>query len=253
VSDHLEHALFQGTVWHERVSPAHAFQQNVSMIYVNLDELASVYSSSALLGDGAFFPAQLRRKDYTGDPSMPLATTVRALVHQHLGLTPEGPVMMLSNIRTWGWLFNPIVIFWCFESGGDVSAQVLGVTNTPWHEYDNYVFDRRDPARPMTTPKIHHVSPFFPMNLDYTVHDSLPGSHLSFRLDVAKETTPVFAAGLELDRRPLTTRSLASALFRYPTQRVSLGIYTHALHLLRKGATFIPHPKKSHESQGSPR
>jgi DUF1365 family protein len=253
MSDLFHHALFQGTVWHERVSPAHRFHQKVSMLYVNLDELETVFSASVLLADHGLSPAKFQRKDYTGNPNEALGTSIRKLVTEQLGFTPEGPITVLANMRTWGWLFNPIVIFWCFDRDGALCAQVLGVTNTPWHEYDNYVFDRRDPERPMTTPKTHHVSPFFPMDLTYSVHDSLPDSHLSFRLEVDKHSTPVFAAGLELDRRALTTSSLATALLRHPTQRVSLGIYTHALHLVRKGATFIPHPKKSRQSQGIPR
>lgn len=42
---------------------------------------------------------------------------------------------MLGHPRTWGWLFNPITCYFCFDpEGTSVEWLVAEVTNTPWHE-----------------------------------------------------------------------------------------------------------------------
>ena len=81
-----------------------------------------------------------RRRDYLGDPSMPLDRSVRDLVEQRTGRRPDGPISLLTQVRTWGWLFNPISVYYCFAPDGEtVDAIVVEVTNTPWHERTTYV------------------------------------------------------------------------------------------------------------------
>ena len=51
-----------------------------------------------------------------------------------------GPVAVLTQLRTWGWLFNPITTYYCFDpTGSSVETDVVEVTNTPWHERTAYV------------------------------------------------------------------------------------------------------------------
>ena len=57
---------------------------------------------------------------------------------------PDGPIAMLTQLRTWGWLFNPITIYYCFDrTGTTVARAVVEVTNTPWHERAAYVLPGR--------------------------------------------------------------------------------------------------------------
>jgi DUF1365 family protein len=54
----------------------------------------------------------------------------------------------------------------------------------------------------------------------------------------------VFDATLALRRREINGRQLARALALYPllTTRILLRIYTHALRLRLRGASYFPHP-----------
>ena len=56
-----------------------------------------------------------RRADFLGDPTVPLDEAVRDLVEERTGRRPTGPVALLANLRTWGWLFNPISLYFCTE------------------------------------------------------------------------------------------------------------------------------------------
>ena len=238
------HGLYEGTVWHHRNNPDYGFHQSVSMAYFNLDTLATAFTVTSLLGSKGFSPAKFRRQDFFGDPDQPLDACVRDVVQDQLGFRPMGPVCVLANLRTWGWSFNPIVFFWCYDEEGCEVAQVLGVTNTPWHEYHNYVIDRREIHGAKILEKAHHVSPFFPMDLRYSIEQTAPGSEFSFSMRVTQGSSEIFTAGLQVSKVPLTAKNLRKLLVRLPTQRVSLGIYARAAQLWRRGARYVVHPRK---------
>lgn len=244
---HLEpgHALYEGRVWHHRRAPEHRFTQGVALAWLDLEHLDDALSVSRLLSTRAWSPARMRRADYLGDPSVPLADAVRDEVDRSIGVRPTGGVHLLANLRTWGWCFNPLAVYWCGDAQGRPVAEVLAVTNTPWKETHCYVVDRRgDASGPVSFAKAMHVSPFLPMDLAYTLDDAPPTDDLRLTLTVRRDDAVVFDAGVVARRRELDAAAVRRLLLRNPTVKVSLGIHLHALRLWRKGARFLPHPTR---------
>ena len=171
----LRSALYEGTVTHRRAEPAHRFDSPVALPLLFLDELAELRAAHPLVDFDPSphrrrWPAaiRLRRDDYL--PSD--AITVRGAVEDAVaaaGGSVRGPVAMLGHVRTWGWLFNPVTLYYCFDpSGRDVEWTVLEVSNTPWHERCSYVVG---PPGEHRFAKAMHVSPFLPAQGD--VHPAL--------------------------------------------------------------------------------
>jgi uncharacterized protein len=239
-------ALYEGTLSHQRLGPhRHAFAVRVAMPYLDLDELDYVFARHPLWSVERPNAVSFRRADFLGDPAVPLATVVRDVVEARTGRRPTGPVRMLAHVRTWGWVFNPIAIYFCMdESGRRVETLVLDVTNTPWHEHHAYVIDGGEGEHRF--PKELHVSPFFGMDHAYRLRISEPGDQLRVRLALLEGSDVAFDASLVLRRREVTRASLGRILWRYPllTLRVSTGIYGQALRLLAKGAPIHPHPTR---------
>ena len=85
---------------------------------------------------------RFRRRDYLGDPAVPLHRAVRDVVEDQTGARPEGPIRLLTQLRSFGHCFNPVSFYYCFEPGGErVQALVAEVTNTPWGERHAYVIE----------------------------------------------------------------------------------------------------------------
>ncbi len=162
----LRSALYEGTVTHRRAEPAHRFTSKVALPLLFLDELPRLRTAHPLVDldpspHRRGWPAAIRfhRDDFlpSGSPTVQGAV-VEAVAAA--GGSVRGPVAMLGHVRTWGWLFNPLTLFYCFDpSGRDVEWTVLEVSNTPWHERHRYVVG---PPGTHTFAKAMHVSPFLP-------------------------------------------------------------------------------------------
>ena len=215
------------------------------MPLLDLDELEEVVALNRLWSVERRNAVSFRRTDFLGDPSLPLDTAVRDLVEARTGTRPTGPVRVLAHWRTWGWLFNPIAIYFCMSADGeDVEALVLDVTNTPWHEHHAYVIAGGEGEHRFA--KELHVSPFFGMDHEYRLRLSRPGERLVVRLALVEGEVVVFEATLALRRRPISGATLGRLLWRYPllTARISTGIYTQALRLRAKGLPVHAHPAR---------
>jgi len=243
-------AIYEGTVRHRRHGPRpREFAPKLFCAYLDVDALPGSLDRVPLWSARRRAPVHFRRRDFFDGGTQPLGPAVRDLVERRLGRRPEGPVQLLAHLRTFGWLFNPLSVYYCFRpEGHELDALVLEVTNTPWRDRHWYVVDARSNIKPATTPKAMHVSPFLPMDLDYRITWTTPDAELALRIEVERDRAPIFDAELQLRRRPLDTSTAMTVLGRYPLlpMRVSAGIYAHAARLYAGGApTFrhTPHPE----------
>ena len=167
---------------------------DVAMPLLDLAEIDAVTGLHPLWSSRRPAPVWFRRADFLGDPAVPLDEAVRDLVEERSGRRPSGPVALLANLRTWGWLFNPISLYFC--TGGDgttIETLVAEVENTPWHERRSYVVGA--PGRHRFA-KTMHVSPFLPMDVDYVLRYSAPAERLVVRLDVVRGDERLLGATL---------------------------------------------------------
>jgi DUF1365 family protein len=256
-SNGLRSAMYEGVVSHTRFGPgpSHSFTYRVAMPLLDLAEVDDVVGMHPAWSAHRPSPVRFRRQDFLGDSAVPLSTAVRDLVGDRTGLRPEGPVAMLANLRTWGWLFNPISLYFCADltartgEPGPIGSLVAEVENTPWHERRSYVVG---PPGSHRFAKELHVSPFLPHEVDYRLRYTSPAARLTVGLDVLRGDQRLFAATLSLRRRPLDRAALGRLLWKYPamTHRVTAGIYAQAARLRLKGAPFFSHPGTPSQGAG---
>ncbi len=264
-------AICEGTVFHRRVSPVHhEFSYPVSYVWIDPDDPGDLCRHHPLWSADHLAPARFRASDYGDGSTRSLATQVRDDLALVLDRRPSGPVRMLSQVRRWGWLFNPITLFVAWDADARTPAgAVLEVTNTPWKQRHRYAIELR-PANSdgsgglaARVAKSLHVSPFLDEAFDYVVKlsdgdGSGDGSGdgggdgarsgLALAIDVMRpgSESPVLATCLRLGREPASRESLTRSLVirSAPTHRVSAAIHTQAARLWAKRVPIVAHPRK---------
>ena len=248
-------ALYVGHIRHRRTRPhAHAFRSRMAQLYVDLDELPTLLDGHWLWSLDRRNVAAFHRRDYFGDPAIPLKTAVQSAVEAATGVRPTGPVRLLAHWRYFGYVMNPVSFYYCFDADGTtLNAIVAEITNTPWGERHAYVLDAAAAERHGTDRRIHawtfdkafHVSPFLTMGLHYDWRFEVPGTHLRVHMDVTDAQGSIFDATLVMQRRQLDGAALTRFLFQYPalTAQVAWKIYWNALVLRLKRNPFHAHPR----------
>ncbi|QDV08046.1 hypothetical protein Poly30_35820 [Planctomycetes bacterium Poly30] len=259
-------AIYRGEVAHARHAPRkHRFAYSVFQMYLDLDELPTLFDGAWLWSFERWNVASFRRKHYLGGADAPrdagiddLKAAVRARVEAATGVAPpEGPIGLLTNLGYLGFCFNPVSFYYLFElDGRTLHAIVAEITNTPWNERFQYVL----PASKARADgeylewrfdKDFHVSPFFDMDHRYRWRFTTPGHTAASGLAVAMENlvggddgTRIFDANLSLVRHEVSPSSLRGSLLRHPwmTGKVLGAIYWQALRLWIKRVPFFSHP-----------
>jgi DUF1365 family protein len=256
------------------------------MAYLDLGELDRVFRGRWLWSTSRLALARFDRRDHLGDPALPLDESVRRLVAERTGMRPAGPIRLLTHLRYFGYVFNPVSFYYCFDAQGQsVEAVVAEVNNTPWGERHCYVlhaFARSAGTLQARTRKAMHVSPFHPMALEYAWRFSVPGERLAVRMALspapgaiaasrpltapertrdadartasdASAVSPVFDAAMTLHRVPIEGRSLAATLLRFPamTVQVIAAIHWQAVRLWLKRVPVHDHPSRRFSADAS--
>lgn len=258
----MHSCLYHGRVRHRRFSPvAHSFAYNLFLMYLDLDELPTLFNQRWLWSSDRFALAQFRRSDHFGDPQIPLAPAVRDLVEQRTGQRPQGPIRLLTHLRYFGYCFNPVSFYFCYDRGDSrVETIVAEVNNTPWGEQHCYVLDEghneaRDGKKRYRFGKAFHVSPFMDMAVDYDWRFCEPSAQLVIHLDNLHAGSKFFDATMTLTRREISGPALAWVLTHYPfmTAKVIAAIYFQALRLWLKKTPMYDHPAPKPTTVETPR
>lgn len=240
----MNHALYVGRVAHRRLQPKnHGFSYPLFMWLFDLDELADVPEIGWWFSLRGPALSRLLRSDYLGDPQQPLASAVRQRLTELTGQPVTGRVCGLLHLRTLGLYFSPVNFYYGFDGDGRCSHFLAEVSNIPWgerHHYGHYLGDGN--FRPEHG-KAFHVSPFNPEDQHYRWTITPPGERLAVTIEVSDRRGEIFAATLDLARRPLTPAEVRRQLRRIPvmTAYIVAGIYYQALRLYLKGVPYIPY------------
>ena len=215
----LRSAMYEGVLVHARFGPGptHSFSYKVAMPLLDLAEVDDVMGLHPAWSARRPAPVRFRREDFLGDPAVPLDQAVRDLVAERTGRRPEGPVAVLANLRTWGWLFNPISLYFCADVAGPCRRP--GTDQPRW--WPRWRTRPGTSATPTwsaprggtASPRSSTCHPSSPRTSTTSSRYTAPGRRLTVGLDVLQGDQRLFAATLFLRRRALDRAALGRLLW----------------------------------------
>ena len=126
---------------------------------------------------------------------------------------------MLASARVLGHVFDPLSVFWCYDSSGRLVCVVAEVHNT-YRERHAYLL-RPGEAGAALTGKDFHVSPFFDVSGTYELRFTLRPDRVATAVTLRREGAVAFSATFRGRPEPATSRNLARLLIRQPAPRPS--------------------------------
>ncbi len=150
---------------------------------------------------------------------------------------------MLANARSFGYTFNPLSVFWCYDRDDALVCVVAEVHNT-YGERHCYLL-RPDAGGRAGTDKAFYVSPFFAVDGHYEMEFTDPrvADDLRVEITLSRDHQTVFRASLTGRADPAAPSFLRGAL-RHPFggQRVMALIKLQGIRLWLRRLPVVPRP-----------
>jgi cyclopropane fatty-acyl-phospholipid synthase-like methyltransferase/DUF1365 family protein len=225
-------AIFHVDIAHVRAAPVHhEVHASSYQWFVDVDQLPHI----PLL-------ARFDSADHFGDATLSIRDNVDAFLARSGIDLRGGRVTMLSNARSFGYVFNPLSLFWCHDLDGSLRCVIAEVHNTYGGRHC-YLIHPDDAGR-AETEKQFYVSPFYPVDGFYRMSVPEPDERLSVTITLHRRDDRPFTASVRGQRRPAGLRGALSAAVRNPlaTWVVRAAITRHGIALYLRGLPVQPRP-----------
>jgi len=248
--------LINCEVMHQRLSPRkNAFKYDAYYLGIPLSQIESNAIGETLnlnrFGLHSFYEKDHGYRD---------GTSLKAWLYDMFDaykLEKPKEVFLITMPRVFGYVFNPVSFWFCYNSKDELYAVVSEVNNTfgETHSYLNYLHDK-DTNGDYVAKKVFHVSPFLEREGYYDFQFSINDDSMKIYINLFNENKEkILLTSLIGKVDNLNSMSLKKAFFRVPflTIRSIFLIHFQAIKLLIKKIKYIPKPdqKKEHISRNS--
>ncbi|HYQ69501.1 DUF1365 domain-containing protein [Actinophytocola sp.] len=205
------------------------FTHHMRLWLVDLDDLPR----SALL--------RFRAADHLGSPDRPIRANVTEWLAEQ-GIASPDRVLMLAAPRSFGYVFNPLTVFWCY-SGETLLCVVAEVHNTYGGRHCYLL--RPDERWRAEADKELYVSPFFEVAGHYRMRLPPPDERLALTVALHQNGEPALTATLTGHRvGPATPIRVLRYAFSLLPHRVRFLIQRHGVVLWLRGLKVVPRVPK---------
>jgi DUF1365 family protein len=238
-------AIYHGVVTHQRLRPArHRLAYRVFSMLIDLDRIDEAAGRLRLFSRNRFNLFSFHDEDHTGDADTPVARRVRTLL-KGAGFAGDGRLLLLCYPRIFGYVFNPLSVYYCHNESGRIEAVLYEVRNTFGGKHSYLIAaEEEGPVIRQSADKAFHVSPFMDMDQRYDFRLKRPGDDVAIVIRQSDAEGPIMNAAFSGARDDMTDGALLRAFFRYPlmTAKIIVAIHVEAAKLFAKGMRLRRRP-----------
>lgn len=231
-------AIYIGTVSHSRVHPVeHRLRYRVFSLMFDCERLDAINGRFRLLSYNR--PNLFSVKDRDHGDGTPLRDYLSRIAQDAGCGDTVLRFLMLCYPRVFGYVFNPLTVYYGLDAEGRVRLLVYEVNNT-FGQRTTYVLpvaDGQDGTIAQTCSKRLYVSPFNTASGHYSFRITPPADRIAVGVTLKEDGVPILKALFAGERHPLSDLELVRALASvgWVTAKVIIGIHFEATRLWLKG------------------
>ena len=235
--------IYTGTVIHKRFKPTvHSFNYKVFSLLIDLSELDLLDKNLKLFSYNKLNIISFYNKDHGPRDGSSLKNWVIDNLEKNQIKTNGIQIKLLCYPRIFGYVFNPLSVFYVYDKNKDLISILYEVKNT-FGEQHTYVFKSKKDQNLIqhVCKKKFHVSPFIEMNCVYFFRLLKPGNKISVIIDQNDKEGKILYASQDGVKSELNNNTLIKTYLKHPlmTFKIILAIHFEAFKLWTKGIKYI--------------
>ena len=242
----MNSCIYNGEVSHTRFKPVkHHLRYKTFSLFIDLDEIQLLDQKNPIFSFNKFNIFSFYNKDHGERDGGSLKNWVLENLKKYDLNSKVNKVKLLCYPRIFGYVFNPLSIFYCYEKE-NLKAIFYEVKNT-FNEQHTYIFKVTNNEKiEQKCKKKFYVSPFMDMNTHYNFKLLNPQEKLSVFIKQTDNTGTVLTATQVGDKKEFSSKQLMINFFKYPlmTLKIISSIHYEAFLLWKKGAIYRGREKK---------
>jgi len=242
----MNSCIYNGEVNHTRFKPIkHFLNYKTFSLFLDLDEIEQLDKSISIFSHNKFNIFSFYNKDHGDRDGNCLKKWVISNLKKYKIEGNISKIKILCYPRIFGYVFNPLSIFYCYEN--DKLKSIFYEVKNTFNEQHTYIFKIKDGEEiKQKCKKKFYVSPFMDMETFYNFKLIDPNQRLSVMIKQTDAEGTVLTATQTGDKKEFNFKQLLINFFRYPlmTLKIISSIHFEALLLWKKGAIYRKRDKK---------
>ena len=235
--------IYSCNVVHKRLKPKkHFFKYKTFSLMIDLKELKELEKKVNFFSYNKFNILSFYDVDHGGRDGKNLGDWVKKNLVKSKVDIKDGKIKLLCYPRFFGYVFNPLSIFYCYNKKGRLKAILYEVKNT-FNEQHTYIFKIKGPSylTKHNCEKKLYVSPFIKMNTFYNFRLSKPGKNLNVLIKQNDINGTLLIASQSGKKIQLNSQNLLFQFLKNPLMsfKVIAAIHFEAARLWVKGVKLI--------------
>ena len=236
-------SIYNGHVIHKRFWPKkHFFRYKVFSLLIDLSELYQLEKELTLFSYNKFNVLSFYDIDHGPRDGSSLIDWVKENMTKNNVNTDGITIKLLCYPRIWGYVFNPLSVFFVYDKNSNLVSILYEVKNT-YNEQHTYIFKLQKTEKLIehSCRKKFHVSPFIEMNCTYYFKIAKPGEKISVYIDQYDNENKLLVALQEGIKVNLNNKNLIKVFLSHPMMsfKIILAIHFEAFKLWIKGIKFV--------------
>ena len=236
----MNSCIYNGEVNHTRFKPVkHFLNYKTFSLFIDLDEIQQLDKSISIFSHNKFNIFSFYNKDHGDRDGNCLKKWVISNLKKYKIEGNISKIKILCYPRIFGYVFNPLSIFYCYEN--DKLKSIFYEVKNTFNEQHTYIFKIKDGEEiKQKCKKKFYVSPFMDMETFYNFKLIDPNQRLSVMIKQTDAEGTVLTATQTGYKKEFNFKQLLINFFKYPlmTLKIISSIHFEALLLWKKGAIY---------------